>query len=73
MIEVLYTCDACHSIDVKVEVRGRREGEDVAKWMDLVVHAIGFKHRMLSPQCHVETLTNAKIPLPNKDKGIGFE
>jgi hypothetical protein len=64
LIEVLYTCKNCRTVDVPVMVRARRDVEDVRDWVAMAGHAIYSHHRQLKPRCRV--LLDLKIPIQDE-------
>ena len=65
MITVLFSCDECGLEDAVCRVPAREDPNvDVQWWMnDVVVPAVHGKHRLLSPVCGSEQMTNLKIPM----------
>lgn len=66
-LTVLYTCDSCGVSDRGVSVAAREADEDVVAWVGQVAVLVGRDHARVSPDCHVETLTNLKIPVSGAD------
>lgn len=70
MITISYKC-SCMLAEVSIEVRNRREGEDVIDWMHDVQFAMTVDHIGRSPHCRAETVEYAKIPMPENAPHIG--
>lgn len=68
-VEIKYKC-RCMQDERTLAVTARREGEDVAAWMNSVVVRVSADHRALSPLCVAEKLEYLKVPAP-KDRPIG--
>jgi len=68
---VRYSCPECGIVDRGVEVRERRENEDVVEWVRMVMRMTCEDHAECSPKCHPSELKNLKIPLPPHAAFIG--
>lgn len=60
-IEVRYKCQ-CSSDEKKILLRERRDGQDVAEWMQGVARAVSDHHRAQSPHCLADKVEYLKIP-----------
>ena len=71
---IMFSCKGCGLVDCRVKVRVRYLGEEVLKWIELVVMpAVGSYHHFCSPTCHSE-VCDLKIPIKRgTEKGIGEE
>lgn len=73
MLKVLFTCDLCGLVDEPAEVRYRRDGEDVAHYVEHVIaDAVQMRHQIKSWGCPAEKITQVKIPIGSGEKGIGY-
>ncbi len=67
-IEVLYSCNGCGIVDIKVTVKARTN-EDVVQWVEQVMAwAINDDHSQRSPFCTERAMANVKIPVTGTDK-----
>jgi len=64
-LAVLYTCEACGTLDRAVTVRERRPESDVVDWVQYVAVACGNDHKQRCSYCKAERLTELKIPMPD--------
>lgn len=72
-LECKFTCHECGITDAVAWVPARKDGQDVAEWMEKVcIPAICDAHDLLTPGCRPKTLGDLKIPMLNQEKGIGY-
>lgn len=69
---ILLKCK-CVSEVVEVYVRNRYSDEDVLDWMKVVTSAVSLTHTLNSPHCKENVMEYIEIPVPDKEKGIGYE
>ena len=68
MITCLLTCKPCGLVDARVEVPARTDAQDAKAWFrDVLTPTLTRFHQQHSPFCKNRTMTNVKIPIPNKD------
>jgi hypothetical protein len=65
-----YTCHACGLDTLDVEVRQRREHEDIIAYVDYVMRRCGFHHRQHAAKCTTDKLD---LKLPISAEGIGID
>src|SRR5262245_9321773 len=62
----MYDCQRCLASHEKVDVRARREREDLMTWINIAMKVMGTEHRRRSPQCPARQLDayfpTAKLP-----------
>jgi C4-type Zn-finger protein len=70
ILQVLYTCHGCGLKDAPVTVAHRKQGEDIALWVEKVAQWVANDHLARSPKCTARKC-DLKIPLP-AEEGIGY-
>lgn len=66
-VRCLFSCHGCALKDHPVNVRERRDREDLLAWLDMVRFAIAREHRRVSPACAAREC-DLKIPLTSTDR-----
>jgi hypothetical protein len=70
-MKIIYKC-RCMSRDAEVEVRDRRDDEDIIEWMETAVSpALGAYHIRNHPMCRATKSEYVKIPMPENAPFIG--
>ena len=63
-----FGCKVCGIKNETTTIRARRPGEDLQKWMQVVLRNVSFRHQMVSFCCEATTLDYLSIPCNNKDQ-----
>lgn len=70
-MKIIYKC-RCMATEAHVEVRDRREDEDILEWMESAVQpTLGAYHIRTSPWCRSTVSEYVKIPMPENSPFIG--
>ena len=71
-IPVLYCCEECCLTYRRVNVPVRNPSSDVVKWMEqVVITAIAFDHRVVSPRCRATRISDTLIWMHKDGKYVG--